>query len=54
MAKEHDTKEHDQGIVRDGKGQEQPKDKKRAQGLKEQQDAARQTPQSPGEPADGE
>ncbi len=44
------------GIVRDEKGQEQPKDKARAQqpGVKEQQEAARSQPESPGEPANGE
>ncbi len=44
------------GIVKDGLGQDQPEDKKRAQqsGLKEQKDAAKQQPQSPGEPAGGE
>jgi hypothetical protein len=46
----------DQGIVQDERGQDQPKDKKRAQqpGVKEQQDAAKSTPESPGEPANGE
>jgi hypothetical protein len=55
----------DQGIVKDGRGQDQPKDKKRAQqsglkkraqqpGLKEQREAAENQPQSPGEPAKGE
>lgn len=50
------TQKQDQGIVQDERGQDQPKDKKRAQqaGLKEQKDAARNTPQLPGEPADGE
>lgn len=39
-------------IVKDALGQNQPEDKKRAQqsGLKEQQDAAKQQPESPGEP----
>lgn len=43
----------DQGIVRDERGQDQPKDKERAQkaGLKEQREAAETQPQSPGEPA---
>lgn len=49
MGKQH-------GIVEDEKGQEQPADKKRAQqaGLKEQKEAAKTQPQSPGEPAGGE
>ena len=45
------------GIVRDERGQDQPKDKDRAQkssGLKEQKEAAENQPQSPGEPAGGE
>jgi hypothetical protein len=45
------------GIVRDERGQDQPKDKDRAQkssGLKEQKEAAQNQPQSPGEPAGGE
>jgi hypothetical protein len=53
----------DQGIVKDERGQDQPKDKKRAQqsglkeqqsGLKEQREAAEYQPPSPGEPAKGE
>ena len=46
----------DQGIVKDERGQDQPKDKKRAQqsGLKEQREAAENQPPSPGEPAKGE
>ena len=46
-----------QGIVRDQRGQDQPKDKERAQltpGQKAQKDAAESQPQSPGEPAGGE
>ena len=46
-----------QGTVRDQRGQDQPKDKERAQrtsGLKEQKDAAQQQPESPGQPAGGE
>lgn len=46
-----------QGIVRDERGQDQPKDRERAQrtsGLKEQKDAAQPQPQSPGQPAGGE
>jgi hypothetical protein len=46
-----------QGIVRDQRGEDQPKDKKRAQrtaGLKSQKDAAQSQPQSPGQPAGGE
>lgn len=45
----------DQGIVQDERGQDQPKDRKRAQqsGLKEQREAAEREPQSPGEPAEG-
>jgi hypothetical protein len=49
--------EKDQGIVKDERGQEQPKDKKRAQqppGFKEQEEAAKRQPQSPGEPGGGE
>jgi hypothetical protein len=46
----------DHGIVQDERGQDQPKDKERAQqpGVQEQKDAAKTTPQSPGEPANGE
>jgi hypothetical protein len=47
----------DQGIIRDQRGQDHPKDKKRAQrtsGLKAQRDAAETQPQSPGQPARGE
>jgi hypothetical protein len=46
----------DQGIVKDERGQDQPKDKKRAQhsGLKEQRESVENQPQSPGEPAKGE
>ena len=49
-------KQDQHGIVRDERGQEQPKDKKRAQqpGLKEQQEAAKSTPEAPGESANGE
>jgi hypothetical protein len=43
---------NDQGIVKDQRGQEQPKDKERAQGLKEQREAVEREPQSPGEPAE--
>jgi hypothetical protein len=46
-----------QGIGRDQRGQDQPKDRKRAQrsaGLQAQQDAAQTQPQSPGQPARGE
>jgi hypothetical protein len=46
-----------QGIVRDERGQDQPKDKERAQqtpGQKAQKDAAHSQPQSPGEPAGSE
>jgi hypothetical protein len=45
------------GIVRDERGQDQPKDKDRAQknsGLKQQREAAEHQPQAPGEPAGGE
>ena len=47
---------NDQGIVQDERGQDQPKDKKRAQqpGLKEQREAAETQPSSPGQPANGE
>jgi hypothetical protein len=43
-------------IVRDDRGQDQPADKDTAQnaGQSAQEDAARQMPMSPGEPADGE
>lgn len=47
----------DQGIARDSRGQEQPKDKRRAQqssGEDAQREAAREQPMSPGEPAGGE
>jgi hypothetical protein len=46
----------DNGAVQEERGQDQPKDKKPAQkaGLKEQQEAAKQQQQSPGEPAGGE
>jgi hypothetical protein len=49
MAKDND-------VVQDERGQDQPKDKKRAQqaGMKEQREAAETQPQSPGEPAGGE
>lgn len=46
-----------QGAVRNERGEDQPKDKERAQqhsGLREQKDAAVSQPQSPGEPAGGE
>ncbi len=52
-----DLQDQDQGIVRTERGEDQPKDKKRAQqtsGLKSQKDAAKTQPQSPGEPAGGE
>jgi hypothetical protein len=44
------------GITKDNKAQEQPTDKEAAQnaGVKEQKDAAKSTPESPGEPAGGE
>jgi hypothetical protein len=44
----------DQGIVRDERGQDQPKDKERAQkaGFKEQREAAEREPPSPGELAE--
>jgi len=44
------------GVVRDERGQDQPKDKDRAQqaGLREQKEAAEQQSQWPGEPAKGE
>jgi hypothetical protein len=46
-----------QGVVRDERGQDQPKDKERAQrtpGQKAQQDAAQTQPPYPGQPAGGE
>ena len=50
------VQDKDQGIVKDERGQDQTKDKRRAQqpGLKEQREAAENQPQSPGEPAHGE
>jgi hypothetical protein len=45
------------GIVQNERGEDQPKDKERAQrdsGLKSQKEAARTQTQSPGEPAGGE
>jgi hypothetical protein len=48
---------HDQGITRDQRGQDQPKDKERARqtsGRKAQQDAAETQPPFPGQPAGGE
>ena len=46
----------DYGVVQDERGQDQPKNEKTAQkvGLKEQQEAAKQQQESPGEPAGGE
>jgi hypothetical protein len=46
----------DQGIVRDERRQDQPKDKERAEvpGLKEQRESVEHQPESPGEPASGE
>lgn len=54
MANPSTAKSKDHGIVRDQRGQEQPKDKERAQqaGLREQREAAEREPQSPGEPAE--
>ena len=46
-----------QGVVKDERGQDQPKDKARAQqvaGLKAQKEAAQTQPPAPGEPAGGE
>jgi hypothetical protein len=50
------AQDKDQGILKDERGQEQPKDKERAQNadVKGQVDAAKSTPESPGEPAGGE
>jgi hypothetical protein len=46
------------GVVQDERGQDQPKDKEKAQksgvGIKEQREAAERQPPSPGEPAEGE
>ena len=44
------------GITKDDKAQEQPTDKESAQsaGVKEQKEAAKNTPEAPGEPAGGE
>jgi hypothetical protein len=46
----------DHGIVQDERAQDQAKDEKTAQmaGLKEQQEAAKEQQESPGEPAGGE
>jgi hypothetical protein len=47
----------DQGVTTNSRGEEQPKDKSRAQqtsGEQAQRDAAREQPPSPGEPAGGE
>jgi hypothetical protein len=47
----------EQGIVRTVRGEDQPKDKQRAQraaGLREQKEAAERRQQSPGQPARGE
>jgi hypothetical protein len=47
----------DQGVVRDERGEDEPKNRERAQrssGLKSQQDAAQTQPPSPGQPAHGE
>lgn len=57
MAQKPTDKPAGQGIVRDERGQDQPKDKARAQqsaGLKAQKEAAQTQPPSPGEPAGGE
>jgi len=57
MAQQSTEKAAGQGIVRDERGQDQPKDKARAQqtaGLKAQKEAAQTQPPSPGEPAGGE
>ena len=57
MAHKTTERSADQGLVRDERGQEQPKDKARAQqtaGLKSQKEAAQTQPPSPGEPAGGE
>jgi hypothetical protein len=57
MAQKPPDKPAEQGIVRDERGQDQPKDKARAQqsaGLKSQKEAAQTQPPSPGEPAGGE
>jgi hypothetical protein len=45
-----------QGVVRDDRGQEQPKDRDAARraGQSAQKDAAKTQPQSPGQPAGGE
>ena len=46
----------DHGVTQDDRGQDQTKDKQTAQqaGLKEQQEAAKEQVESPGEPAGGE
>jgi hypothetical protein len=50
------TKKTDHGVVQDGRGQDQPKDKKSAQklGVKEQKEVAKRQVESPGQPASGE
>jgi hypothetical protein len=47
---------HKRGIVQDERAQDQPADKKTAQeaGLRAQREAARQAPESPGQPSKGE
>lgn len=58
MAQDKGTRDRNgQGIVRNERGEDQPKDKQRAQrdsGLKSQKDAAQSQPLSLGEPAGGE
>jgi hypothetical protein len=51
------ARSRDHGIVRTPRGEDQPKDKERAQrvaGLRAQKEAAERRPQSPGQPARGE
>ena len=48
---------NEQGVVRDQRGQDQPKDRERAQrtaGQQAQKASAQSQPQSPGQPAGGE
>jgi hypothetical protein len=58
MAQDKGTPDrNEQAIVRNERGEDQPKDKERAQrdfGLKSQKEAAQTQPLSPGEPAGGE
>jgi hypothetical protein len=57
MPDSQSKRDREQGIVRDERGQDQPKDKERAQhssSQKAQKESAESQPQSPGQPAQGE